>query len=86
MELSGPERHEAQIRDRVTRLTVEDIKTLRSQNDHLNSLTDEEIRILRGEMRRLKRDGYANERIAYLTGTDETIVGLLFGIRQLEVE
>lgn len=86
-DLKGQVRHEAQIRDRVTRLTKEDLEVIRSKNEpRLNDLTDEDIRILRGEMRRMKRDGYSIEDIARITDCSEEVVHLLFEIRQLEVE
>lgn len=71
--------------DKITRLTVEDIATLRSQSEDLDQLDDEGIRMLRGQMRRLKRDGYSNSEIANITGKSEDVVRLLFRIRQLEM-
>jgi len=77
-------KHEDQIRDRVTRLTVEEIKTLRSKSDYLNRLSDEDIRVLRGNLRRLRRDGYSDSQISNAFGVDKKIVRLLFDIKPLE--
>jgi hypothetical protein len=64
--------------DRQYRLNDDDIKMLREQNeDRINMLSEEDLRILRGYMHKLKRDGYSREEIGEYTDSNQNVVRLL---------